>query len=88
MSDGELRHHVMLDEAQLWLVEQAIERYGLSTRAIGRTLKVARTLADLAGHARVGTAELSEAIGFRLLDRDPLLAMLPTGELGDDAYAA
>jgi magnesium chelatase family protein len=53
------------------LLEAASRRLGLSARACHRILRVARTIADLAGTARVGVAELSEAIGYRRLDREP-----------------
>jgi magnesium chelatase family protein len=43
----------------------------LSARACHRILRVALSIADLAGAARVGVTELSEAIGYRRLDREP-----------------
>ena len=58
-----LREHGLLDSAT--------RRLGLSARACHRILRVARTIADLGGVARVGVAELSEAIGYRRLDREP-----------------
>ena len=58
-----LREHGLLDKA--------MQRLGLSARACHRILRVARTIADLAGLERVGMAELSEAIGYRRLDREP-----------------
>ena len=42
----------------------------LSARATQRILRVARTIADLEGSADIGTAHLTEAIGYRQLDRD------------------
>ncbi|QEA38467.1 YifB family Mg chelatase-like AAA ATPase [Pistricoccus aurantiacus] len=51
-----------------WLA-QVLERLNLSARAYHRVLRVALTLADLAGESRPGRAQLMEAIGYRQLDR-------------------
>ena len=51
------------------LLEQAIEKLGLSHRAYHRILKLARTIADLAGSDDIAVSHLSEAIGYRRLDR-------------------
>ncbi|MGQ0429218.1 MAG: YifB family Mg chelatase-like AAA ATPase [Gammaproteobacteria bacterium] len=53
------------------LLESAMRRLGLSARACHRIQRVARTIADLGGAGHVGVAELSEAIGYRRLDREP-----------------
>jgi magnesium chelatase family protein len=53
------------------LLEQAVERLGLSARAYHRVLKVARTIADLAESATIEVAHVSEAISYRRLDRRP-----------------
>jgi magnesium chelatase family protein len=53
------------------LLDSASRRLGLSARACHRILRVARTIADLADEKSVGIAELSEAIGYRRLDREP-----------------
>jgi magnesium chelatase family protein len=53
------------------LLEQAIDKLGLSHRAYHRILKLARTIADLAGSDHITAPHLSEAIGFRRLDRRP-----------------
>ncbi|HEU4406133.1 MAG TPA: YifB family Mg chelatase-like AAA ATPase [Polyangiaceae bacterium] len=53
------------------LLLAAVDRLGLSARAYGKALKVARTIADLAGAERVGAAHLAEAIGLRPFDRAP-----------------
>jgi magnesium chelatase family protein len=47
------------------LLERAVERLGLSARAYHRILRVARTIADLAGSAAIDTAHLAEAIALR-----------------------
>jgi magnesium chelatase family protein len=56
------------------LLAAATRRLGLSARACHRIQRVARTIADLACAERVGVAELSEAIGYRRLDREPQAA--------------
>jgi predicted ATPase with chaperone activity len=47
------------------LLRQAMQRLDLSARAYHRVLRVARTLADLAGAARPGAAHVAEAIQYR-----------------------
>jgi magnesium chelatase family protein len=65
----EVEQLCQLSKADAALLEQAIDKLGLSARAYHRILKVARTIADLAGEEQIGTAHLSEAIGYRRLDR-------------------
>ena len=65
----EIERDCPLAEADYRLLEQALERLGLSPRAYDRILKVARTIADLAGSEAIQTAHLTEAIGYRALER-------------------
>ena len=51
------------------LLQQAMTKMGLSTRAYYRILKVARTIADLAGEQKIDTPHVGEAIQYRNLDR-------------------
>ena len=50
------------------IIERACEKYNLSMRAVSRTQKVARTIADLAGSERIGKAHVLEALKYRNLD--------------------
>ncbi|TWG90110.1 magnesium chelatase family protein [Mesorhizobium sp. J18] len=54
------------DTAGAALLKEASEKMGFSARAYHRVLKVARTLADLAGEEKVGRLHLAEAISYRL----------------------
>jgi magnesium chelatase family protein len=51
------------------LLKTAIGRLKLSARAYHRVLKIARTVADLAGSAAIEPAHVSEAVQYRSLDR-------------------
>lgn len=69
MQSSHLRHWCALDESTRNLLENAIRRLGLSVRASDRILKVARTIADLAGDENLQTPHVAEAIQYRTIDR-------------------
>jgi magnesium chelatase family protein len=58
-----------LEPADHALLERAVEALQLTARSMHRILRVARTIADLDGAARIATAHLTEAIGYRRVDR-------------------
>ncbi len=70
MSTKMVSEYCQLDQAGNTLLKNAMERLGLSARAYGRILKVARTAADLSGDKAIKTEHLAEAIQYRSLDRD------------------
>lgn len=69
MQSKHLRQWCNLDDATRTLLENAIRRLGLSVRASDRILKVARTIADLAGDENLQTHHVAEAIQYRTIDR-------------------
>ena len=69
MSEKMLHKFAEPDNASLDMLRMAMERLKLSARAYSRILKVARTIADLAGSENVQSQHIAEAIGYRNLDR-------------------
>lgn len=60
-----IEQHCVADDRAKALLKQAIERLGLSARAYHRTLKVARSVADLAGAQTIAAAHVAEAVQYR-----------------------
>lgn len=69
MQSNHLRHWCQLDDTSRNLLEAAIRKLGLSARASDRILKVARTIADLAGDDTLKPQHVAEAIQYRTIDR-------------------
>ena len=69
MTSRQLRKYCVLDAECQALMQTAMDNLGLSARAHDRILRVSRTIADLEGAADIKHAHLSEAIGYRSLDR-------------------
>ena len=69
MGSRELKSYCALTEATMELLKFAMSDLNLSARAYDRILKVARTIADLAGADEIAGDHVSEAIQFRSLDR-------------------
>ena len=64
-----LRKHCVLDSESMELLKHAVTNLNLSARAYDRILKVARTIADLAGARRIEVDHLAESVQYRALDR-------------------
>ncbi len=69
MNSRQVRRFCQVDEKSNSLLEMAMEKFGLSARALSRILKIARTIADLAGSQDIEQAHIAEAIQYRSLDR-------------------
>jgi magnesium chelatase family protein len=69
MTDKQIRTFCAIDDESHALMEMAIEKLGLSARAMNRILKVSRTIADLEGLEKIEAAHVAEAIQYRSLDR-------------------
>jgi len=69
MTEKQIRNFCPIDENSHKLIEMAIEKLGLSARAVNRILKVSRTIADLENKESIESAHVAEAIQYRSLDR-------------------
>ncbi len=65
----EIKRLCQLPEEGHRVLEQAMDKFGLSHRAYHRIIKLARTIADLDTSSAIRTKHLSEAISYRKLDR-------------------
>jgi magnesium chelatase family protein len=69
MSPRQMKTHCQIDSEASGYLEHAMEEMNFSARAHDRILKVARTLADLAGAVNIRPTDVLEAIQYRSLDR-------------------
>ncbi|TWU40575.1 YifB family Mg chelatase-like AAA ATPase [Novipirellula artificiosorum] len=70
MSSRQVRTHCALNKPCQHMLRHSVEEMGLSARAHDKILRVARTIADVAGDELIEEVHLAEAIGYRSLDRD------------------
>ncbi|MBQ9194893.1 MAG: YifB family Mg chelatase-like AAA ATPase [Bacteroidales bacterium] len=73
MSSKQMERFCPLSEECKQLLEKLIDKLGLSARAYTRIIKIARTIADLAGCEDIAPQHLSEAANYRFLDRRNIL---------------
>ena len=64
-----IEKYCQIDEESKKILQTAFEKLGFSARAYGRILKVARTIADLAGSTQINKSHIAEAIQYRSLDK-------------------
>ncbi len=69
MQARHIKRFCLLNDQGDVLMEQVTDKLGLSARSFTRILKLARTIADLAGEEQIASRHLSEAIQYRGMDR-------------------
>ena len=74
LPNAALRNHCALDASGTRLIADAVDRGGMSARAVHRALLVARTIADLAGEERVSALRLAEALQYRAYEARKFVA--------------
>jgi hypothetical protein len=70
MSVRQIRKHCSIDKEGESLLKAAVTTLGLSARAYHRILKVARTIADIETCDEIAARHVSEAVSYRILDRE------------------
>lgn len=69
MTSREIRQHCALGKSSQTMLQQSVDKMGLSARAHDKVLRVARTIADVEGAEEIEVEHISEAINYRMLDR-------------------
>jgi magnesium chelatase family protein len=69
MTAAQVKKYCKLDRESAVLLKQVFESMNMSARAYHKILKIARTIADLAGSREIETAHIAEAVSYRGLDR-------------------
>lgn len=77
LTNKQIECYCALSPAAAALLDRAATALGLSARAHHRVLKLARTIADLAGKADIAAEHVSEAMGLRRLDRSRVRSAIP-----------
>lgn len=77
MSQQQLNTYARPDDEGLKILSDTMRRLDMSARAYTRILKVARTIADLEGAAQITATHITEAVGYRALDRSSWGAATP-----------
>lgn len=73
MGSRELKSLCILSQKSKSFLSQFLEKFTLSARAYHKVIKVAQTIADLAGEEQIQTYHLAEAVQYRILDRNQLV---------------
>jgi len=69
LSTSQIKQHCQISDADHQLLEQAIEKLGLSHRAYHRILRVSRTIADIDRQTNIQRHHLTEALSYRRMDK-------------------
>ena len=70
LTTKEIDHHCQPDAAGAALLKQALHRLNLSARGYHRVLRVARSIADLAGSETIAASHIAEAVQYRRFAKD------------------
>ena len=68
LHDRDVERYCALEAEERMLMKHIYEQYDLSARTYHKILKVARTIADLSGHLRITTDDITEAVFYKCLD--------------------